>query len=105
MQYDNDEKFRQSFINAGFPPGRMISGSKSGYVRNNPKCEPYFNARICTLGEGIIWWGDLDLNKDREFLNQISLEIGTKLYVLRESDAWNEVTDEQILKRASAIIE
>jgi hypothetical protein len=83
----------------------MISGSKSGYVRNNPKCEPYFNARICTLGEGIIWWGDLDLNKDREFLNQISLEIGTKLYVLRESDAWNEVTDEQILKRASAIIE
>lgn len=104
MQFDN-EKFRQAFIDRGFPPGRMISGSKSGYVRNNPGCEPYFNARICTLGEGIIWWGDLDLKKDRELLNEISESISTKLYVLRESDAWDEATDEQILNRASAVIE
>lgn len=105
MQFDNDEKYRQAFIDLGFPPGRMISGSKSGYVRNNPGCEPYFNARVCALGEGIIWWGDLDISRDREMLNEVSIKIEKKLYILRESDAWNEATDEQIIKRASAVIE
>lgn len=105
MKFDNDEKYRQAFIDLGFPPGRMISGSKSGYVRNNPGCEPYFNARVCALGEGVIWWGDLDITRDREMLNQVSLNIEKKLFILRESDAWDSVTDEQILKRASAVIE
>jgi hypothetical protein len=105
MRFDNDEKYRQEFIDLGFPPGRMISGSKSGYVRNNPGCEAYFNARVCALGEGVIWWGDLDLAKDKEMLNEVSVKIEKKLYILREGDAWDGTTDEQILKRASAVIE
>ena len=105
MDFENQEKYRQEFIDSGFPPGRMISGSKSGYVRNNPNSQPYFNARICALGEGIIWWGDLDLTRDFELLNEVSLKIGKKLYVLRESHAWDVATDEQILRLASAIIE
>lgn len=105
MQFENEEKYRQTFIDSGFPPGRMISGSKSGYVRNNPGCQAYFNARICVIGEGIIWWGDLDLARDKEMLNKVSMELGTKLYILRESDAWDSISDVQILQRASAIIE
>ena len=104
MNFENDEIYRQVFIDLGFPPGRMISGSKSGYVRNNPGCEPYFNARVCALGEGIIWWGDLDLVKDEAMLNEVSTKIGKKLYILRESDAWDGANDEQIVKRASAKI-
>lgn len=104
MRFENDEIYRQSFIDLGFPPGRMISGSKSGYVRNNPGCEAYFNARVCAIGEGIIWWGDLDLAKDRPMLDSVSRKLEKKLYILRESDAWDSVTDEQILTRAWAVI-
>jgi hypothetical protein len=104
MRFENDEIHRQAFIDLGFPPGRMISGSKSGYVRNNPGCEPYFNARVCVIGEGVIWWGDLDLAKDRPMLDSISRKLERKLYILRESDAWDSVTDEQILTRAWAVI-
>lgn len=89
----------------GFISGRMISWSKSGYVKNNPGNEVYFNARLCVLGEGAIWWGDLDLTKDRETLNNISVEIGKKLYVLRESDTFDGVSDNLILTRAVAIID
>ena len=98
MEFENEERYRQAFIDSGFPPGRMISGSKSGYVRNNPNSRPVFNARICILGEGIVWWGDLDIAKDRDELEKIAISIEKNLYVLRESDAWSEVTDEKILK-------
>ena len=98
MQFDNEEIYRQAFIDAGFPPGRMISGSKSGYVRNHPNSRPVFNARICILGEGIVWWGDLDIARDRDELEKIAISIEKNLYVLRESDAWSEVTDDKILK-------
>ena len=70
MQFDNEEIYRQAFIDAGFPPGRMISGSKSGYVRNHPNSRPVFNARICILGEGIVWWGDLDIARDRKEISK-----------------------------------
>jgi len=104
MEFNSDQKYRQEFIDHGMPPGRMISGSKSGYVRNNPKGRPIFNARVCILGEGIVWWGDLDLEKDTESLEEISTTIGKNLFILRESDAWSEVTDEQINSRLVAKI-
>jgi hypothetical protein len=62
--------------------GRMISGSKSGYMKRNPGNEVYFNANIFVLGEGKIWWGDLDLTKDREVLTEISASCGKKFYIL-----------------------
>ena len=99
MRFDNDEKYRQAFVDSGMIPGRMISWSKSGYVRMNPESRPVFNARICILGEGVVWSGDLDIVKDREKLEEIAIALEKNLFILRESDAWDSATDEQILSR------
>ena len=88
------------FQEHGFRDGRMISGSKSGYASRNKGNVIVFNARICTISEGIIWWGDLDITKDEEELKKVAERIGESLYVLRESDAWYEdkINEEHILK-------
>lgn len=93
----NKDIFREN----GFHNGRMISGSKSGYTSRNKGNVVVFNARICTLSEGIIWWGDLDITKDEETLKIIAEQIGQSIYILRESDAWNEesVSEKLILER------
>jgi hypothetical protein len=89
------------FYEHGFRDGRMISGSKSGYMSRNKENLVIFNARICTLSEGVIWWGDLDITKDEEELKKVAERIGEPLYVLRESDAWyeSEVNEKLILER------
>lgn len=73
-----------SFYENGLISGRMISGSKSGYRKLYPNNRVYFNANIFVLGEGKVWFGDLDLTKDRELLEQISISCGKKLYVVPE---------------------
>lgn len=83
--------------------GRMISHSKSSYREQNPDNEIYFNANIFILGEGKIWYGDLDLNKDRDSLERISSSIGKDLFILREIDGrfGNEnLKDSEIIGRA-----
>lgn len=94
-------KIEDIFRENGFRSGRMISGSKSGYASRNKGNVIVFNARICTLSEGIIWWGDLDITKDEEDLKKIAEQIGQSIYILRESDAWDQesVNEENILKR------
>ncbi len=95
------------FIKRGLIPGRMISGSKSGYRKRNPDNTVYFNANIFVLGEGKIWWGDLDLTIDTPLLEEISGEIGKKLYVLSEMDGRFEnenADDSHVLSRAVAVI-
>ena len=79
---------KESLLEKGFHDGRMISGSKSGYRRNNPDSIPVFNARIWTP-TGEHWWGDLDLARDGEALQKVANECKTELYVLREGDAWD----------------
>jgi hypothetical protein len=93
----NKDIFREH----GFRDGRMISGSKSGYTSRNKGNVVVFNARICTLSEGIIWWGDLDITKDEETLKIIAEQIGQSIYILRESDAWDQesVSEKLILER------
>jgi hypothetical protein len=107
LQRSNKMNYLDCFRKNGFHNGRMISGSKSGYMKKNPKNKAVFNARIALLGEGVIWWGDLDITKDEENLKKIASEIGKPLYVLYESDAWNEdaVTDQIILDRNVVKIE
>ena len=100
MNFEAEEKYRQSFVDSGMIPGRMISWSKSGYVRLNPNSRPVFNARICILGEGVVWSGDLDIVKDKDKLEEIATVLEKNLFILRESDAWDSATDEQILSRA-----
>ena len=96
-----------TFYQNGFISGRMISNSKSGYMKRNPGNEVYFNANIFVLGEGKIWWGDLDLTKDKPLLEKIADECGKKLYILRELDGRfenDDANDEHVLKYAIAVI-
>lgn len=63
----------------------MIAYNKSTYTRLNPRNRVFFNANIATR-EGKIWWGDLDITKDREKLQNVADELDTTLYILREMD-------------------
>lgn len=67
--------------------GRMISGSKSGYLNHYPKNLAVFNANICTKNEGKIWYGDIDLTLDREKLSELAKSLENEVYVLYEMDA------------------
>lgn len=91
------------FTERGFLNGRLISGSKSFYREKNPDNEVYFNANIFVLGEGKIWYGDIDVTLERESLEEIAREIGKDLFILRESDGrfQNEnLEDSEIIRRS-----
>jgi hypothetical protein len=68
--------------------GRMISGSKSGYCRNNPDNLAVFNANLVVDMDPPtkIWYGDLDLTLDLPKLLELSREIGLDVLVLWEWD-------------------
>ena len=94
---------QKSFYSRGLIQGRLISSSKSAYREMNPDNEVYFNANIFVLGEGKIWYGDIDITKDGEKLKEIAKEIGRDLFVLREMDGRFEnedKTDSEIIKFA-----
>jgi hypothetical protein len=100
-------KLRQILTQNGFPVGRLISHSKSLYITNNPNHLVLFNANLCTLSEGKIWFGDLDLTLDSFKLKEIASEIGEDLFVLRESDARfneTEINETLILEKSIARI-
>lgn len=80
--------------------GRMISGNKKcpqGHI-----C--VFNANICTASKGKIWFGDLDLTKDKEALIEMAKEEGENIYVLREYDARFENEETPKIDQAVAVI-
>jgi hypothetical protein len=67
-----------------------------------PDNEVYFNSNIFVLGEGKIWYGDIDVTKEREKLENIAKEMGKDLYILRERDGRFEnenLGDSEIIKR------
>ena len=83
--------------------GRMLSYSKSVYRNKFPDNEVYFNANIFVLGEGKIWYGDIDVTKEKEQLENVAREIGKDLYILREMDGRfgnEELKDSEIITRA-----
>jgi hypothetical protein len=87
----------------GLNLGRMISHSKSGYMDKFPDNEVYFNSNIFVLGEGKIWYGDIDVTKERDKLENIAKEIGKDLYILREMDGRFEnenLGDSEIIRRS-----
>jgi hypothetical protein len=68
-----------------------------------PDNEVYFNANIFVLGEGKIWYGDLDVTKDIEALQNVASRIGSDLYILREMDGRFEnenIGDSEIIRRS-----
>ena len=92
----------------GLLNGRMLSYSKSEYRSLYPKNEVYFNANIFILGEGKIWYGDIDLSLDLENLSEVAATIGKPLFILRESDGRfgrEDLSDSEILKLSVRKIE
>lgn len=101
------ENLQELFDEKGFRIARMISGSKSGYRNAHPDNLVCFNANIFVLGEGKVWFGDLDLTLDDEKLKEVAEESGNDLYVLREMDGrfGNEnLPDDKIIELAVAKI-
>lgn len=91
------------FDSEGLNLGRMISHSKSGYRDKFPDNEVYFNSNIFVLGEGKIWYGDIDLTKEKDKLENIAKQIGKDLYILREMDGRFEnenLGDSEIIRRS-----
>ena len=64
-------------------PGAMLSGSKTA-----PKGQTIvWNSNVCTKEHGKIWFGDLNITRDRDKLKLLSETLGTRIYVLYEMDA------------------
>ena len=100
---ENTSTIKSTFYDSGFIPGRMIAGSKSTYRSKYPDNEVYFNANIFVLGEGKIWFGDVDITRDSDQLKAIASSIGKTLYVVRELDGRFEnenLSDPEIIKNS-----
>lgn len=98
---------REIFITEGLNEGRMVCSSKSLYREMFPDNEVYFNANIFVLGEGKIWYGDLDVTNDIEALKNVASRIGKDLYILREMDGRFEnesLDDSEIIRRSTCKI-
>lgn len=93
-------------------PGRMISGSKSGYMSRYPTHDVVFNANLCTRSAGKVWFGDLDLTVDESNLLELRKELeqdgrvkpGEDIFVLREMDARFENETKPKFDSAVAIV-
>jgi hypothetical protein len=80
-------------------PGRMISGSKSGYRDRNPNNLVVFNSNICT-DAGKIWFGDVDVTADLNVLCEAAKSSNSKFYVLYEMDGRFENEERPRIDRA-----
>ncbi len=66
----------------GFP-GCMLSQSKTA-----PEGQKVvWNANVCTIGNGKIWFGDLNIDRSLDNLTDLAFHLNTPVYVLREMDA------------------
>jgi hypothetical protein len=94
---------KEIFKNYGFYLSRMISSSKSGYRERYPDNQVYFNANIFILGEGKVWWGDLDITLDKDNLECVARDLGKDLFILREMDGRFEnekIKDSEIISKS-----
>jgi hypothetical protein len=88
--YPRDFEFQpyalaDAFSAQGLPVGLCL-GSKSGYRLTHPGNQFIPNANVFCRDGGKIWWGDLDLARDRPKLEAVARKLRTRLYVLSESD-------------------
>ena len=83
-------------------PGKIISGSKSGYRKSRPENLTVFNANLC-IDEGKVWYGDIDVTRLKSLLQEIADLTGKKLYVLFESDGRFEHEEDPRLKQATVV--
>lgn len=77
--------------------GRMLSGSKSGYLDRFPGHRCFFNGNVYAGDGRKLWYGDIDLTKDEKVLQALAGELGTRLYVTREMPfRFEQVTVQQL---------
>jgi hypothetical protein len=86
-EFLSDGDIYQIFMSNNLMTGRMISGSKSGYMEQYPDNLVVFNANIVIESRGKIWHGDLDITRDYENLEKVSEVLEEPLYILYEMDA------------------
>ena len=80
----------------------MISWSKSGFSRTQPKHLAVFNANIVINGEKV-WYGDLDLSISKPDLQSVAKQENVDLYVIYEQDGRFDNEDKPKLNRPVAI--
>lgn len=74
------ENIYDLFANHRLYSGRLISAHKEA-----PKgCVCVWNANVISPSQGKIWYGDLNITKEGDFLKEIAKELGETLYVLHE---------------------
>lgn len=98
---------RANFAEHDMHLGRLVCGSKSGYISLHPTHEVYFNANVFTEKPEKVWYGDLDLTVDMPKLQSIANKQNTTLYVLYEMDGRFEnetLPIETVIERARATI-
>lgn len=77
--------------------GRMICMSKSMYRQSHPKNRVYFNACIFDKDANQIWWGDVDVTRDKRKIQKIANLSNQTLYLTPEHPFrtdFNKVTKE-----------
>jgi hypothetical protein len=74
---------------------RLISGSKGQYRWDNPRNFVKFNANVCTLSHGKIWYGDVDVTLEEKKLLSLAKELKENIYLLSEMDARSFHDDDQ----------
>lgn len=70
-------------------PGKMISGSKSGYRSLFPDNLVVFNSNVIVVTNDSVskvWYGDIDITVDRDKLKKMATDLGVVIYVLYEMD-------------------
>jgi len=104
---DQKKDISRAFIDNKLTIGRVLSMSKTSYQDKYPGNHVLFNANIFVLGEGKVWYGDIDITRDFDALHNIAVQIGKTLFILREMDGRFEnesLPDEEITKKAAAKI-
>ena len=66
--------------------GRMISASKSGYMKRHPDNLVLFNANVFDEDNKKIWWGDLDITEGISELVKIAAIENKTIFILSEMD-------------------
>jgi len=72
--------------------GRMLSGSKTAPA--GQLC--VFNGNVITNLRGKVWYGDLNITKEKKILKQIADECGETLYILKERDCRFDTANDPI---------
>ena len=82
-----DEAFLELAAQLGLPLSRLVSLSKSGFIRRHPQHAVVFNATIANAAGERLWWGDVDLTVDEEALHRLAQRAGFDFFVHHEGDS------------------